>query len=153
VLNKLPKDVNEAYICCAERLPVYMTNNYKPYYTLLLIIALAVNVIGITTGFFTDDPGLYAALAKNMLYKHDVLQLYTYGQDWLDKPHFPFWAAYASFKLFGVSVWAYRLPALLFFFAGPAVYLPVYPPLLYPANCHNRCFNTDDGAACTAIKR
>src|SRR3982751_1706070 len=92
-----------------------MTNNYKPFYLLLFILALLVSFVGITTDFFTDDPGLYASISKNMLYKHDVLQLFTYNRDWLDKPHFPFWAAYASFKLFGVSIWAYRLPALLFF--------------------------------------
>ncbi|MCQ6960258.1 ArnT family glycosyltransferase [Mucilaginibacter aquariorum] len=92
-----------------------MTNNYKPFYLLLFILALLVSFVGITTDFFTDDPGLYASISKNMLYKHDMLQLFTYNRDWLDKPHFPFWAAMASFKLFGVSVWAYRLPALLFF--------------------------------------
>jgi 4-amino-4-deoxy-L-arabinose transferase-like glycosyltransferase len=92
-----------------------MTNSYKPFYLLLFILALVVSFVGITTDFFTDDPGLYASISKNMLYKHDWVQLFTYNRDWLDKPHFPFWAAMVSFKLFGVSVWAYRLPALLFF--------------------------------------
>lgn len=91
-----------------------MSNN-KSFYLLLFILALIVNFIGITTDFFTDDPGLYAALAKNLIYKKDLLQLFTYNQDWLDKPHFPFWAVWVSFKLFGISAWAYRLPALLFF--------------------------------------
>src|SRR4051812_37164778 len=91
-----------------------MSNN-KSFYLLLFILALIVNFIGITTDFFTDDPGLYAALAKNLIYKKDFLQLFTYNQDWLDKPHFPFWIIMLSFKLFGISTWAYRLPALLFF--------------------------------------
>ncbi|MFD0763690.1 ArnT family glycosyltransferase [Mucilaginibacter lutimaris] len=89
--------------------------NYKPFYILLSVVALVVNFIGIRADFFTDDPGLYASIAKNMLYRHDALQLFTYNTDWLDKPHFPFWAILVSFKLFGVSAWAYRLPALLFF--------------------------------------
>ncbi|MEB0302787.1 glycosyltransferase family 39 protein, partial [Mucilaginibacter sp. 5C4] len=92
-----------------------MAKNYKPFYLLLFVLALMVNFIGINADFFTDDPGLYASIAKNMLYKHDVLQLFTYNTDWLDKPHFPFWAVLVSFKIFGVSAWAYRLPALLFF--------------------------------------
>eukprot|EP01037_Dinobryon_pediforme_P008389 gene8389-8476_t len=70
---------------------------------------------GINTSFFTDDQGLYASIAKNLFYKKDFLELFTYSQDWLDKPHFPFWAILLSFKLFGVSAWAYRLPALLCF--------------------------------------
>lgn len=82
---------------------------------MLFVLALAVNFAGINIKFFTDDPGLYASIAKNLIYKKDFLQLFTYNRDWLDKPHFPFWAVLISFKLFGVSVWAYRLPALLFF--------------------------------------
>ena len=92
-----------------------MTNNYKAFYLLLFALALVVNFAGLTNDFFSDDPGLYASIAKSMLQRHDVLQLFSYNKDWLDKPHFPFWMAALSFKLFGVSVWAYRLPALLFF--------------------------------------
>jgi 4-amino-4-deoxy-L-arabinose transferase-like glycosyltransferase len=92
-----------------------MKNTDKPIYLLLFILAFAVNIAGINVKFFTDDPGLYASIAKNLIYKHDILQLFTYNQDWLDKPHFPFWMAMLSFKLFGISVWAYRLPALIFF--------------------------------------
>lgn len=92
-----------------------MTNNYKPFYLLIVMLALLVSFAGITTDFFTDDQGLYAAIAKAMVQKNDALQLFTYNLDWLDKPHFPFWMAMLSFKIFGVSAWAYRLPALLFF--------------------------------------
>ncbi|MCC8425625.1 glycosyltransferase family 39 protein [Mucilaginibacter sp. UR6-11] len=92
-----------------------MKNKDKPIFLLLFVLAFAVNIAGINVKFFTDDPGLYASIAKNLIYKHDILQLFTYNQDWLDKPHFPFWMAMLSFKLFGISVWAYRLPALLFF--------------------------------------
>ena len=92
-----------------------MKDTNKIFYLLLFVLALVVNFAGINVSFFTDDPGLYASIAKNLLYKKDLFQLFTYNQDWLDKPHFPFWAILASFKLFGVSVWAYRLPALLFF--------------------------------------
>jgi 4-amino-4-deoxy-L-arabinose transferase-like glycosyltransferase len=93
-----------------------MKDTNKIFYLLLFVLALAVNFAGINTRFFTDDPGLYASIAKNMVYKKDFLQLFTYNRDWLDKPHFPFWAILLSFKVFGISVWAYRLPALLFFF-------------------------------------
>ncbi|HEY4198714.1 MAG TPA: glycosyltransferase family 39 protein [Mucilaginibacter sp.] len=92
-----------------------MKDNYKPYYILLFVLALVVNFAGINVKFFTDDPGLYASISKNLLYHKDFFELFTYNQDWLDKPHFPFWMVLFSFKLFGVSVWAYRLPALLFF--------------------------------------
>jgi 4-amino-4-deoxy-L-arabinose transferase-like glycosyltransferase len=92
-----------------------MKDTHKILYFLLFVLALAVAFAGINVDFFTDDQGLYASIAKNLVYKKDFFQLFTYNQDWLDKPHFPFWAILVSFKLFGVSVWAYRLPALLFF--------------------------------------
>lgn len=93
-----------------------MKDTNKTFYLLLFVAALAVNAAGINVQFFTDDPGLYAAIAKNLIYKKDFFELFTYNQDWLDKPHFPFWCILFSFKIFGVSAWAYRLPALLFFF-------------------------------------
>ncbi|MGZ3753512.1 MAG: ArnT family glycosyltransferase, partial [Mucilaginibacter sp.] len=92
-----------------------MKENHRPLYLLLFVLALLVNFSGFNLGFFTDDPGLYASISKNLLYRKGFLELFTYNQDWLDKPHFPFWAVMVSFKLFGISVWAYRLPALLFF--------------------------------------
>src|SRR5580704_10212123 len=95
-----------------------MKDTNKIFYILLFVLALLVNLAGINVNFFTDDPGLYASIAKNLVYKKEFLQLFTYNQDWLDKPHFPFWMVFLSFKVFGISVWAYRLPALLFFLLG-----------------------------------
>jgi 4-amino-4-deoxy-L-arabinose transferase-like glycosyltransferase len=92
-----------------------MKDNNKPYFILLFVLALVVNFAGINAKFFTDDPGLYASISKNLLYRKEFFELFTYNQDWLDKPHFPFWMVMLSFKLFGITVWAYRLPALLFF--------------------------------------
>ena len=93
-----------------------MKDTNKTCYLLLFVLALAVNMAGINVKFFTDDPGLYASLAKNLLYKKDFFELFTYNSvDWLDKPHFPFWVILLSFKIFGISTWAYRLPALIFF--------------------------------------
>jgi len=92
-----------------------MRDQNKQLYILLFVLALVVNFAGINIKFFTDDPGLYASISKNLIYRKEFFELFTYNQDWLDKPHFPFWMAMLSFKLFGISVWAYRLPALLFF--------------------------------------
>jgi 4-amino-4-deoxy-L-arabinose transferase-like glycosyltransferase len=92
-----------------------MDDSYKPYFRVLLALALVVNFAGFDQRFFTDDPGLYASISKNLLYHKSFFDLFTYDQNWLDKPHFPFWMVLLSFKVFGVSVWAYRVPALIFF--------------------------------------
>lgn len=92
-----------------------MNGSNRRFYALLFFLALIVNLSGIGLHFFTDDPALYAAVAKNLISKHTFWELYTYNQNWLDKPHFPFWMIFFSFKLFGIHEWTYRLPALLFF--------------------------------------
>jgi 4-amino-4-deoxy-L-arabinose transferase-like glycosyltransferase len=102
-------------ICPSYRYKLQMKPTNKIFYLILVVLALAVNFAGINLKFFTDDPGLYASIAKNLIYKNHFWELFTYNYDWLDKPHFPFWMIFCSFKLFGISEWAYRLPALLFF--------------------------------------
>ena len=87
----------------------------KTAYQLLLVLAILVNLFTINTSFFTDDPGLYGSIAKQLIYKHQFWQLFTYGNDWLDKPHLPFWLVLISFKIFGIHTWTYKLPALLCF--------------------------------------
>ncbi|WP_143822301.1 ArnT family glycosyltransferase [Mucilaginibacter pedocola] len=81
-----------------------------------MIAAILVNLAGIGIRFFTDDPSLYGILARNMAQSNNFTDLVYHGRGWLDKPHFPFWVAALSFKLFGVSTVTYKLPALLFFF-------------------------------------
>jgi 4-amino-4-deoxy-L-arabinose transferase-like glycosyltransferase len=95
-----------------------MKQDNRPLYILLLVLALVINFLGINLDFFSNDPGLYASISKNLIYRKEFFELFTYSRDWLDKPHFPFWMIWASFKIFGISVWAYRLPALLFFLQG-----------------------------------
>jgi 4-amino-4-deoxy-L-arabinose transferase-like glycosyltransferase len=72
-------------------------------------------VAGIGIKYFTDDPSLYSMLARTMAQSSNFSDLIYHGKDWLDKPHFPFWVVALSFKVFGVSTIAYKLPALLFF--------------------------------------
>lgn len=79
--------------------------------TLLQFSALQVPIL-------EPDGALYAGIAKTMVLKHDYLNLYADGHEWLDKPHFPFWMAALSFQLFGFHTWSYKLPAILFLLMG-----------------------------------
>lgn len=82
----------------------------------VLVLAVLINIAGIGIKFFTDDPGLYAILARTMAQTNNFSDLMYHGRDWLDKPHFPFWVIAISFKVLGYNTVAYKLPALLFFF-------------------------------------
>ena len=84
----------------------------------LALAALAANLSGAWLPLLDDDPALYAAISRAMAESGDFVRLTYAGADWLDKPHFPFWMAALSFRAFGVSALAYRLPALAFFGLG-----------------------------------
>ena len=83
---------------------------------LQLFIALGVllNLSGLFVTIIGPDGALYASISKTMVIRNNFAELFVDGRDWLDKPHFPFWMAAISFKLFGFQTWAYKLPAVLF---------------------------------------
>ena len=59
-----------------------------------------------------DEPR-YAQVAREMLLRHDLITPTLGGHTWFEKPALLYWLMIASFKLFGVSEWAARLPAAL----------------------------------------
>ncbi len=97
---------------------------------LFIGIAVLVNFSGIFVPVTGPDGTLYASIAKTMAQRNNFVELFAYGKDWLDKPHFPFWIAALSFKLFGYTTWAYKLPAILFLLMG-AWYTYLFGKALY----------------------
>jgi 4-amino-4-deoxy-L-arabinose transferase-like glycosyltransferase len=66
----------------------------------------------------SGDAITYATLARHMVVSHDWVRLILDDQDWLDKPHFPFWMTALSFKLGGISAFTYVLPGFIFHVIG-----------------------------------
>jgi 4-amino-4-deoxy-L-arabinose transferase-like glycosyltransferase len=97
---------------------------------LFIGIAVLVNFSGIFVPITGPDGTLYASIAKTMAQRNNFVELFAYGKDWLDKPHFPFWVAALSFKVFGISTWTYKLPAILFLLMG-AWYTYLFGKALY----------------------
>src|SRR5262249_39131704 len=81
-------------------------------------LAIAVHGSGMGLPILGPDAAIYASIAKTMVQQHNYCDVVVHGQDWLDKPHFPFWLTALSFRLFGVQTWAYKLPALLCLLLG-----------------------------------
>jgi len=89
--------------------------NTLPFVRWLVLITLLVNAIGLVTPIVNaGDSVTYAALAQHMVHHGDWVRLVLDGQDWLDKPHFPFWVTALFFKLGGVNAFSYNLPGFLF---------------------------------------
>ena len=87
---------------------------------LLAVLGLAAltHAIGLFVTILEPDGALYAIIAKTMVQRQDFVDLFVMGEDWLDKPHFPFWLSAASFSIFGFSTFAYKLPALILTLVG-----------------------------------
>jgi len=90
----------------------------KKLYSALLALISAISTIALFGGVMEPDGALYASMSKNIILFQDWLNLYGRGGDWLDKPHLTFWITAASFKLFGMTAFAYKLPSFLFGLLG-----------------------------------
>ncbi|MCW3462576.1 ArnT family glycosyltransferase [Chitinophaga nivalis] len=90
----------------------------KQVLLLMTVTVILLQFSALFVPILEPDGALYAGIAKTMVLKHDYLNLYADGHDWLDKPHFPFWMAALSFRLFGIHTWSYKLPAILFLLMG-----------------------------------
>ncbi|TDG37893.1 glycosyl transferase [Pedobacter changchengzhani] len=90
-----------------------MQASEKRTYLILIFLLAVFGLPALFTNIIEPDGALYASISKNMVLHHDWLNLYSRGADWLDKPHLPFWLATISFKIFGISSFAYKLPSYL----------------------------------------
>jgi 4-amino-4-deoxy-L-arabinose transferase-like glycosyltransferase len=64
-------------------------------------------------GLLGADEPRYAQIGREMLERNDWVTPRLHGEVWLEKPVLYYWFEMASYKLFGVSDWAARLPAAL----------------------------------------
>jgi len=87
-------------------------------YKILIALIALVSILALFGGVMEPDSALYASIAKNMVLRNDWINIYVRGADWLDKPHLTFWLAAASFKIFGITAFAYKLPSFLFGLLG-----------------------------------
>ncbi|MBB6238533.1 4-amino-4-deoxy-L-arabinose transferase-like glycosyltransferase [Pedobacter sp. AK013] len=87
-------------------------------YRILIVLIALVSILALFGGVMEPDSALYASIAKNMVLRNDWINIYVRGADWLDKPHLTFWLAAASFKVFGINAFAYKLPSFLFGLLG-----------------------------------
>jgi 4-amino-4-deoxy-L-arabinose transferase-like glycosyltransferase len=65
-----------------------------------------------------NDSAHHANIALRMHLTGDYVNLIDYNKDYLDKPHLHFWLCALSYKIFGVTTFAYKLPSFLFTIAG-----------------------------------
>jgi 4-amino-4-deoxy-L-arabinose transferase-like glycosyltransferase len=86
-----------------------------------IIFSICINAIGLLYPILgSNDAYFYSVIAKHIVQSNDWINLTFASQDWLDKPHFPFWITAVSYKIFGINSFAYMLPGFLFNLIGAA---------------------------------
>lgn len=81
------------------------------FFTLIYFKGLFIIIYGI-------DASTYASISAEMHNEGSYFQIFSKGQDYLDKPPLHFWLSCFSFKLFGINTFAYKLPSFLFSIVG-----------------------------------
>ncbi|MEN1784716.1 MAG: glycosyltransferase family 39 protein [Bacteroidota bacterium] len=87
-------------------------------YWFLLTLVVIVYLIGLFAPLFENDSAQFAVMAMRMVQENDFLNLFKGPEEYLDKPHFHYWLAAMSFKIFGLQDWAYRIPGVMATFLG-----------------------------------
>ncbi len=82
-------------------------------YRLLILLVVLVYVAGLFVTLFENDSAQFAVMAMRMVQENDFINLIKGTEEYLDKPHMHFWLAALAYKVFGITDWAYRIPALL----------------------------------------
>jgi 4-amino-4-deoxy-L-arabinose transferase-like glycosyltransferase len=87
---------------------------YKILFTLLGLVY----IIGLFVPLMDTDSAHHANIALHMYLTGDYVSLVDHAGDYLDKPHLHFWLCAFSYKIFGVTTFAYKFPSFLFTILG-----------------------------------
>jgi 4-amino-4-deoxy-L-arabinose transferase-like glycosyltransferase len=91
-----------------------VARQWRLLYSVMLAGLAAAYIRALFIPLMNVDSGHHAMIAMHMVESGDYASLYFRGEDYLDKPHFLFWAVALSFKIFGVTAFAYKFPSFLF---------------------------------------
>lgn len=87
-------------------------------YIFLFGLLGVVYLFGLFVPLMDNDSAHHANIALHMHLTGDYVSLMDYGKDYLDKPHLHFWLSAFSYKIFGVTTFAYKFPSFLFTILG-----------------------------------
>lgn len=89
----------------------------RTYSFLFILLGLAY-IPGLFVPLMDNDSAHHANVALHMYLTGDYVSLVDHRGDYLDKPHLLFWLSAFSYKVFGVTTFAYKLPSFLFTILG-----------------------------------
>lgn len=87
---------------------------YRFFFALLALVYIT----GLFVPLMDSDSAHHANIALHMYLTGDYHSLIDNGRPYLDKPHLHFWLCALSYKIFGVTGFAYKFPSFLFSILG-----------------------------------
>ena len=87
-------------------------------YKFLFALLGLVYIIGLFVPLMDNDSAHHADIALHMYLTGDYVSLVDHAGAYLDKPHLHFWLCAFSYKVFGVTTFAYKFPSFLFTILG-----------------------------------
>lgn len=93
----------------------FLTNRI---YKFLFVSLGLVYFVGLFVPLMDTDSAHHANIALHMHLTGDYVSLIDHAGDYLDKPHLHFWLCAFSYKIFGVTTFAYKFPSFLFTILG-----------------------------------
>jgi 4-amino-4-deoxy-L-arabinose transferase-like glycosyltransferase len=94
--------------------PFLSNRIYIFLFSLLGLIYLS----GLFVPLIDNDSAHHASIALRMHLTGDYVSLIDQSGDYLDKPHLLFWLCALSYKIFGITSFAYKFPSFLFTILG-----------------------------------
>lgn len=82
-------------------------------YVFLLLLIGTVYAIGVFNPLMENDSAQFGVMSMRMYQENDYVNLIKGTEEYLDKPHMHYWLAAASYHVFGLHDWAYKIPAIL----------------------------------------
>jgi 4-amino-4-deoxy-L-arabinose transferase-like glycosyltransferase len=89
----------------------------RAYIFLFSLLGL-VYIRGLFLPLIDNDSAHHAVIGLRMYLTGDYVNMIDHRGDYIDKPHFLFWISALSYKIFGVTSFAYRFPSFLFTILG-----------------------------------
>ena len=86
---------------------------YDNRYLFLFLGIAVVYFFNLFVDIMEVDASQYSLISMEMSNTKSFLEVYQYGQDYLDKPPLLFWVSSLSYLIFGISNFAYKLPSVL----------------------------------------
>jgi 4-amino-4-deoxy-L-arabinose transferase-like glycosyltransferase len=87
-------------------------------YIFLFSLLGLVYLTGLFVPLIDNDSAHHAGIALRMHLTGDYVSLIDQSGDYLDKPHLLFWLCALSYKVFGITSFAYKFPSFLFTILG-----------------------------------